>query len=324
MRRLQVGIPGRHNAAQRHRGVPRRRPPVWGRTPTGCSRASRRSPAPAAGSSSRARSAGVRVVDDYAHNPGKVAAVVEHRRRARVGGRPARGGVPAAPVLAHPRLRRRSSAAALSPADVVVVMDVYAAREDPVPGVSGALVADRLDDRRADALRPVLVPGRADRGGRCVRPGDLVLTVGAGDVTMVGPRDPAPAGRARPRGTPRPPRPGARRGPGGPRRPGARDRRMSRPQPTGRRRPTRRRPRVARRRPDAGASRSPSGLASSRSRFAARAAAVRRRPWLLAAWGLAVVAVLVAGLWLVEVSPVLAARTVRVEGVPAGAVAGHP
>ena len=49
---------------------------------------------------------------------------------------------------------------------------------------------------------------------------------------------------------------------------------------------------------------------------------MRRRPWLLAAWGLAVVAVLVAGLWLVEVSPVLAARTVRVEGVPAGAVAG--
>lgn len=65
----------------------------------------------------------------------------------------------------------------------------------------------------------------------------------------------------------------------------------------------------------------PVGLASSRSRFAARAAAVRRRPWLLAAWGVAVVAALVAGLWLVELSPVLAARTVRVEGVPASAAA---
>jgi cell division protein FtsQ len=65
----------------------------------------------------------------------------------------------------------------------------------------------------------------------------------------------------------------------------------------------------------------PVGLASSRSRFAARAAAVRRRPWLVAAWALAVVAVLVGALWLVELSPVLAARTVRVEGVPAGAAA---
>jgi cell division protein FtsQ len=59
------------------------------------------------------------------------------------------------------------------------------------------------------------------------------------------------------------------------------------------------------------------GLASSRSRFAARAAAARRRPWLLAAWGLAVVAVLAGVFWLVGMSPVLAARTVRVEGVPA-------
>jgi cell division protein FtsQ len=65
----------------------------------------------------------------------------------------------------------------------------------------------------------------------------------------------------------------------------------------------------------------PVGLASSRSRFAARAAAVRRRPWLLAAWGLAVVAVLAGIFWLVGMSPVLAARTVRVEGVPAAAAA---
>jgi cell division protein FtsQ len=63
------------------------------------------------------------------------------------------------------------------------------------------------------------------------------------------------------------------------------------------------------------------GLASSRSRFAARAAAVRRRPWLLAAWALAVVAVLAGAFWLVAMSPVLAARTVRVEGVPAAAAA---
>lgn len=64
------------------------------------------------------------------------------------------------------------------------------------------------------------------------------------------------------------------------------------------------------------------GLPSSRARFDARAARVRRRPWLLAAWLAVVLAVLAAGVWLVELSPVLVARTVRVEGLPPGEVAG--
>lgn len=63
------------------------------------------------------------------------------------------------------------------------------------------------------------------------------------------------------------------------------------------------------------------GVASSHARFAARAAEVRRRPWLLAAWALATLAVLAGGVWLVELSPVLAARHVRVDGVPPAAVA---
>jgi cell division protein FtsQ len=63
-------------------------------------------------------------------------------------------------------------------------------------------------------------------------------------------------------------------------------------------------------------------MLSSRARFAARAARVRRRPWLLAA-GLAVFLALVAGgVWLVELSPVLVTRSVRVEGLPPGDVSG--
>jgi cell division protein FtsQ len=63
-----------------------------------------------------------------------------------------------------------------------------------------------------------------------------------------------------------------------------------------------------------------SGLPSSRARFDARAARVRRRPWLVLAW-LAVAAVLLAGgVWLVGFSPVLVARSVKVEGVPPGDV----
>lgn len=66
--------------------------------------------------------------------------------------------------------------------------------------------------------------------------------------------------------------------------------------------------------------RRPWGLASSRARFARRATQVRRRPWLLAAWLAGVLALLAGGVWLVEFSPVLAARSVRVEGVPTGVV----
>ena len=66
--------------------------------------------------------------------------------------------------------------------------------------------------------------------------------------------------------------------------------------------------------------RRPLGLASSRTRFAARAAQVRRRPWLLAAWLAGALALLAGGVWLVQFSPVLVARSVRVEGVPTGVV----
>ena len=66
-------------------------------------------------------------------------------------------------------------------------MDVYAAREDPVPGVSGALVADAVP---LPAERVAFVPSWSRGGGRGAgagAPGDLVLTLGAGDVTMIGP-----------------------------------------------------------------------------------------------------------------------------------------
>ncbi|KJK09716.1 UDP-N-acetylmuramate--alanine ligase [Terrabacter sp. 28] len=131
---------------------------------------------------------GVVVVDDYAHNAGKVAAVVE-TAKALVG----EAGRLVVVFQPHLYSRTRDFAtelgAGLSPADVVVVMDVYAAREDPVPGVSGQLVADAVSAARAGA-EVHYVPSWSDVAGRVAalaRAGDLVLTVGAGDVTMVGP-----------------------------------------------------------------------------------------------------------------------------------------
>ncbi len=76
--------------------------------------------------------------------------------------------------------------AALDLADQIVVLDVYAAREDPEPGVTGALIADAVPGGRAH-----FVPERAQVApliAQMARPGDLVLTMGAGDVTALGPQ----------------------------------------------------------------------------------------------------------------------------------------
>ena len=140
----------------------------------------------------KGEAAGVHVVDDYAHNPGKVAAVVETASSLAAPGRLI--------VVFQPHLYSRTRdfaaelATALSPADIVIVMDVYAAREDPMPGVTGALIADRLtvqrrrDGRADDSVR--FVPSWSDVApiaAQIAAPGDLVVTVGAGDVTMIGP-----------------------------------------------------------------------------------------------------------------------------------------
>jgi UDP-N-acetylmuramate--alanine ligase len=126
------------------------------------------------------------VYDDYAHHPTEVAATLRAARE--VAGPGARVVVGFQPHL-YSRTRAFAGAfgAALALADEVVVLDVYGAREDPEPGVSGALVAaavplpaDRVQyvPRWADVPRVL-----ADRA----RPGDLVLTMGAGDVTVLGP-----------------------------------------------------------------------------------------------------------------------------------------
>ncbi|MGE5274752.1 MAG: UDP-N-acetylmuramate--L-alanine ligase [Verrucomicrobiota bacterium] len=126
---------------------------------------------------------GVEIIDDYAHNPEKLrAALATARERAGERGR----------VLAlfQPHLYSRTLHLAtelgreLAAADVAAVTEIYPAREQPVPGVTGKLVVDALSD-----ARPGLAPGwtpRLEDGARFLsrraRAGDVVLTVGAGDV----------------------------------------------------------------------------------------------------------------------------------------------
>ena len=101
-----------------------------------------------------------------------------------------------------PATSRASSPPPSSPADVVVVMDVYAAREDPVPGHQRRPGGRPGRRPRRDATYVPSWSQAAPTVAGLVRPGDLVLTVGAGDVTMVGPevlRLLAEAGRRAPR-----------------------------------------------------------------------------------------------------------------------------
>ena len=125
--------------------------------------------------------AGVRVFDDYAHHPTEVHAALTAARKV--------AGGHAVHVLFQPHLfsRTREFAAefarALQLADSVAVLDVYASREDPIPGVTSELITGRL---APGSYAPD--PGQAVRDivARS-RPGDIVLTVGAGDVTQYGP-----------------------------------------------------------------------------------------------------------------------------------------
>jgi UDP-N-acetylmuramate--alanine ligase len=157
----------------------------------------------------RAEVAGVTVVDDYAHNPPKVAAALA---AARLGPWKRVVAVFQPHLYSRTRLFAVEFGRALAAADLVVVTDVYAAREDPEPGVDGALVAGAARRARPD-LDCVFEPDRAALAGRVaalVQPGDLVLTLGAGDITTLadelapllarpgggGPVDsPGPAGR---------------------------------------------------------------------------------------------------------------------------------
>lgn len=125
---------------------------------------------------------GITVVDDYAHHPTEVTATL-HAARERVG----EGRVV---VLFQPHLYSRTRnfatefARALELADVAVVTGVYAAREDPMEGVEGDLITNQMASGVFIADRFAAADWIADQA----REGDLVLTVGAGDVTELAPR----------------------------------------------------------------------------------------------------------------------------------------
>ncbi|HEV7364871.1 MAG TPA: UDP-N-acetylmuramate--L-alanine ligase [Gemmatimonadales bacterium] len=129
--------------------------------------------------------AGVAVVDDYAHHPSELTATLSAARQAFPGRRLV--------AVFQPHLYSRTAAhgqamgQALAAADLVIVTEIYPAREQPIAGVSGQQVADAAERAGADAR---FEPTRAEVARtvyQALRAGDVVLTLGAGDITRVAP-----------------------------------------------------------------------------------------------------------------------------------------
>lgn len=131
--------------------------------------------------------AGVQVIDSYAHHPTEMTADLQALREATADS-PGR-----ILVVFQPHLFSRTQelgtemGQALTLADASLVLDIYPAREDPIPGITSAVIIDAATARGADVTAvhdPADVPGAI---AGMTKPGDLVLTMGAGDVTDLGP-----------------------------------------------------------------------------------------------------------------------------------------
>ena len=127
---------------------------------------------------------GITFVDDYAHLPGEVRSVLAAARD---------GGWERVVAVFQPHRYSRTAevaagfAGTFDDADLVVLTDVYGAGESPRPGVTGKLVLDAVLDARP-STRAVYLPGRQELAPylrRALRPGDLCLTLGAGDITLL-------------------------------------------------------------------------------------------------------------------------------------------
>ncbi len=133
----------------------------------------------------KGQAGGVRVIDSYAHHPTELLADLAAARQM--------VGEGHLVVVFQPHLYSRTRlfadkfGQALGRADEVVVMEIYPAREEPQPGVSGSMVAAAVPlDERHVFFEPSwsAVP---ERLVSLAAPGDLIMTLGAGDVTMIGP-----------------------------------------------------------------------------------------------------------------------------------------
>src|SRR6516225_5875025 len=128
---------------------------------------------------------GVTVIDDYGHHPTEIRATLAAARQC---------GYRCIHVIFQPHRYTRTQllfddfAAAFGDADTVSVLDIYAASETPIPGISGKLLADKIAKARSgDATYVASFATAVESVAASTDPGDLVLTLGAGNVSQLGP-----------------------------------------------------------------------------------------------------------------------------------------
>jgi len=128
---------------------------------------------------------GVVVIDDYAHHPTEIAATL---KSAKAGTYDRVIAIFQPHLYSRTRYLQREFGRSLAIADEAIVTDIFAAREEPEPGITGKLIVDAFLAERPGG--PIwYLPRLGDvvkHLARHVRPGDLVLTLGAGDVSRAG------------------------------------------------------------------------------------------------------------------------------------------
>lgn len=124
---------------------------------------------------------GIRIIDDYGHHPTEITVTLEAARRYADAGRVL--------VIFQPHRYTRTQAfldkfaESLDYADDVTLLEIYAASEQPIPGVSSELIAEKMK-------RGTFLPNFVDASERIIalaNPGDVILTLGAGDVNSLAP-----------------------------------------------------------------------------------------------------------------------------------------
>ncbi len=181
LREVRLRVPGRHNALNATAALALTL--SLGVDPEKAARALREFGGVQRRFQEMGRVAGVRLVDDYAHHPSEVAATLEAAGN--------EGAERVVCIFQPHRYTRTASlwrefGKALGLADVVIVTDVYSAGEEPLPGVNGKLIVNAVLDHHPTS-QVVYLPQRSTLGegaARFIRSGDLVLTMGAGDVSQ--------------------------------------------------------------------------------------------------------------------------------------------
>jgi UDP-N-acetylmuramate--alanine ligase len=133
----------------------------------------------------RGEAAGVRVYDDYAHHPTELSATLTAARAVAGNGRVVAVFQPG--TYSRTQTFAREFAEAMGKADVAVVMDIFPAREEPIPGVTGALISEQVPLAADVVLYEPHYSQTPEAVARLVKQGDVVVTMGIGNVHLLCP-----------------------------------------------------------------------------------------------------------------------------------------